>query len=219
LISNPFSTRFIRPGAIPFCFADPIDRDQQLQRLSGQVLLRQASLIVGPHGSGKTTLLHALRPRLEQQMTRVESVMLHSSDVPGIRAKWVGQRQNSKSVRQIQKELPPESLLIVDGIEQLSRRGRQSVLTRARSHRHRVLATAHTALDPFTVIYETRIRPETIVSITQRLTEHSHAKIKDLVGNELTHGELSKVSNVRDFLFELYDCVAHFQGDQHPDSN
>ncbi len=64
LARNPFSTKFIRPGAIDFVveLGDALpDIFARFERfgLSGQV--------VGPHGSGKSTLLWALRPLLEQR--------------------------------------------------------------------------------------------------------------------------------------------------------
>jgi len=53
---NPFSTRFVQPGAIPYLFeagslAEVIGSFESQGRW-GQ--------IVGPHGSGKTTLLRAI---------------------------------------------------------------------------------------------------------------------------------------------------------------
>lgn len=55
--SNPFSTRFTRPGAIPFHFAPGPKQKQLFDRLWDMGLWGQ---VVGPHGSGKSTLLHLL---------------------------------------------------------------------------------------------------------------------------------------------------------------
>ena len=60
--SNPFSTRFVRPGAIPFCFPQGEGAGTLVTRLERQGWWGQ---IVGPHGSGKSTLLAQLRPHLE----------------------------------------------------------------------------------------------------------------------------------------------------------
>src|SRR5581483_12050635 len=54
---NPFSTRFIQPGAIPFHFPTPDGLAAIVRRLEGAGGRGQ---IIGPHGSGKSTLLAAL---------------------------------------------------------------------------------------------------------------------------------------------------------------
>ena len=59
---NPFATRFVRPGAIPYRFANGlVGRDR--------ASLRQHDWrgeIVGPHGSGKSTLVQTLIPPLKE---------------------------------------------------------------------------------------------------------------------------------------------------------
>jgi hypothetical protein len=61
--SNPFSTRFTRPGQVTPLDADgrPLDLDALLHRLLG---LGGRAAIEGPHGSGKTSLLTALAARI-----------------------------------------------------------------------------------------------------------------------------------------------------------
>jgi energy-coupling factor transporter ATP-binding protein EcfA2 len=56
--SNPFSTRFTRPGALEPLDAngEPVRVDDMLRRLRA----RGRAAIVGPHGSGKSTLLARL---------------------------------------------------------------------------------------------------------------------------------------------------------------
>ena len=51
--SNPFSTRFIRPGAIEYLFAPGQTADSLIDRLRHNQWRGQ---IIGPHGSGKSTL-------------------------------------------------------------------------------------------------------------------------------------------------------------------
>ena len=83
LESNPFATRYTRPGAItyqfslesrsdlpPFgaaCFSPfesvsdvPSGADPAACEIIGRLKAYQGNLIIGPHGSGKTTLLHSL---------------------------------------------------------------------------------------------------------------------------------------------------------------
>jgi hypothetical protein len=66
--SNPFCSRFLQPGSIPFCFRGTESISQLADRIraprgkratrgiKAQTALRLS--IVGPHGSGKSTLLH-----------------------------------------------------------------------------------------------------------------------------------------------------------------
>ena len=61
---NPFSTRFVRPGAIAYLFPAGTSADELLDRF---VRSGRRGAIVGPHGSGKSTLLSALREALERR--------------------------------------------------------------------------------------------------------------------------------------------------------
>ena len=58
-LANPFATRHVRPGAIPFHFPAETSAAQLVARLRE---LNWRGAIVGPHGSGKSTLLVALAP-------------------------------------------------------------------------------------------------------------------------------------------------------------
>lgn len=59
--SNPFSTRFIRPGSLVYRFPAEGSVPGLLERLAD---CGWRSEIVGPHGSGKSTLLRTLIPEL-----------------------------------------------------------------------------------------------------------------------------------------------------------
>ena len=58
---NPFSTRYTRPGAIPFRFPPGTSADGLVEQLRRQ---QWRGAIVGPHGSGKSSLVAALVPPL-----------------------------------------------------------------------------------------------------------------------------------------------------------
>jgi hypothetical protein len=103
--TNPFSTRYVRPGALPFFFADGQSADALVERLRASGWWGE---IVGPHGSGKSALLSALAPRLDQAGRSLLIVELHD-----------GQRRLPPGVLD-RSERPAETLLIVDGYEQLS---------------------------------------------------------------------------------------------------
>src|SRR5262245_62831976 len=97
--SNPFSTRFVRPGAIPYQFVDGADVAALATRLEGQGWWGQ---IVGPHGSGKSTLLATLLPELRRRR-RVVVVELHADRRRFLELAWSRE----------------PTLLVVDGHEQL----------------------------------------------------------------------------------------------------
>lgn len=77
MVSNPFSTRFTRPGRIePLDGAGRrVDVDGLVERLQG---LGGTAAIVGPHGSGKSTLLAHLADAIERRGVRSSRVRLHS---------------------------------------------------------------------------------------------------------------------------------------------
>ena len=58
-IPNPFSSRFIRPGAIDYA----LTTEQTWAELIGSLETGGRFFIDGPHGSGKSTFLHALLRR------------------------------------------------------------------------------------------------------------------------------------------------------------
>ena len=67
MITNPFSTRFTRPGAISFS-SDRIDPLRLAGVLSETRKSRSGVFqIVGPHGCGKTTLTVAIAAELAEQ--------------------------------------------------------------------------------------------------------------------------------------------------------
>ena len=61
--SNPFSTRYIRPGAIVYQFAEGDSAAAMIDRLTA---CGGRAQIIGPHGSGKSTLVATLIESLRQ---------------------------------------------------------------------------------------------------------------------------------------------------------
>ena len=66
--SNPFATRYVRPGALPYLFPAGVSAEALVGRLAQ---LGWRAQISGPHGSGKSTLLQTLVPHLEAAGRRV----------------------------------------------------------------------------------------------------------------------------------------------------
>lgn len=125
---NPFCTRRIRPGAIPFIFPPGQNAETLVDRL------RQAGWwgeIVGPHGSGKSTLLAALTAAIERAGRQTVLVALHD-----------GQRRLPLELRS-DPRLQTPVVLVVDGYEQLSLWSRLVLKRFCRRHGAGLLVTAH----------------------------------------------------------------------------
>ncbi|PQO38579.1 ATP-binding cassette domain-containing protein [Blastopirellula marina] len=122
---NPFSTRFIRPGQIPFQFS----AGHSANELWSAVASPGAQwAIVGPHGSGKSTLLEMLASGwqahgLTEQRVRLTAARKRES-IP-----W--------------GTLDENSLLVIDGFEQLAWWRQRWVRYRCHQKRVRLLVTCH----------------------------------------------------------------------------
>lgn len=69
---NPFASRYVRPGALPFVSSESFDVSQLADRL---VAVGGCGAVVGPHGSGKSTLLTHLGQAMRERGYRVQIVV------------------------------------------------------------------------------------------------------------------------------------------------
>jgi hypothetical protein len=127
--SNPFATRYTRPGQLEPLDAEgrPIDLPALLQECAR---LGRATAIVGPHGSGKSTLLRRLH---EAAAAGGTPTMLCR-----ITSRWQGTAMPASVLRAARR-----TLVCVDGWEQLDTLQRLAVRTAARCRGCRLLVTAH----------------------------------------------------------------------------
>ena len=193
--SNPFSTRYTKPGAIAFRFDDSPDSSNAsargIARLLDRILATDPKCwqIVGPHGSGKSTLVKMLLAALPLSAT-FEHFVLRD-----------GQRTLPKRPSQDQQ------LVVIDGYEQLGWLARRSLKRRMKSSCERLLVTAHRDVG-FETLFETRVTRETVRNIVQELLDDQQAsiRIQQLLADEVIDGLLLRHGqNVREMLFELYD--------------
>src|SRR5262245_29398629 len=105
IASNPFSTRFIRPGAIPFVFPAGVSQPSLLNDFER---FGRWCQIIGNHGSGKSTLLHSLRPELE----RVYGVQWAQVSPDTGRIQWIG--SSSKALKRSEP-----AICVIDGFDRL----------------------------------------------------------------------------------------------------
>jgi energy-coupling factor transporter ATP-binding protein EcfA2 len=182
--SNPFSTRFIRPGAIPFVFTNGQSPDALVQRLREQDWWGQ---IIGEHGSGKSTLLATLTLALEAAGRNTIAVALH----PG------------------EHRLPPldrsafsaSTQFIIDGYEQLSWWSRRRIKSLCRRHRAGLLVTAHADVG-LPTLYQTQPSEELAHTVVARLTEGNQTAISS---DDISAAFAAADGDVRETLFKLYD--------------
>jgi hypothetical protein len=184
--SNPFATRFTRPGAIPFDFA-PGSAREGVDRLAAHGWWGQ---IIGPHGSGKSTLLHSLRPELAAR---------------GREVVWItqgpGERRLALAPHEIER-WTPATQVIVDGYEQLGWLARKRLQSRCRQANAGLLVTAHEDVG-LPLLYETSPSEETLQQLVQRLLSPEQ---RPLIGAEdVSRCYQAHAGNLREALFALYD--------------
>lgn len=185
MLSNPFSTKFIRPGAIAY------------QCVPGKSISYYADCflsngcrgqVVGPHGTGKSTFVIAIQKELAARGLDVRLVTLHSFD-----------KNELGSLLTLQSG----SILILDGFEQLPfwRRFRitQSTLWRKIG----LLTTSHVSFGLPTLL-ETRADLETSQNLVRTLTG---SEPPENLGALLTKHN----GNLREVFFELYDVYEKSQ--------
>jgi hypothetical protein len=125
---NPFSTRFVRPGAMAYLFAPGESATGMARRLAD---LGWRAQIVGPHGSGKSTLLAELLPAVERAGRPAWLVTLRD-----------GQRRLPRDWVSIARRAAA-GVIVVDGYEQLSYWSRWRLKARCRRASWGLLVTAH----------------------------------------------------------------------------
>src|SRR5262245_4595947 len=96
---NPFSTRHIRPGALPYLFPPGESAAGLVDRLQAAGWCGQ---IIGPHGSGKSTLLAALVPALEAAGRMVVLRQI---------------RADTKDLQSLPADLTAETQIVIDSYE------------------------------------------------------------------------------------------------------
>ncbi|MGW8256414.1 MAG: hypothetical protein ACWGMZ_02900 [Thermoguttaceae bacterium] len=190
-LENPFCSRRIRPGALPYCFLPGDDVEKIID------LLRKNNwrgAIVGPHGSGKSTLLAAILPALEKIGCRAVLFQLHD-----------GQRNMPPDWRGCCKLSPSTApvIIAVDGYEQLGFWSRIRVKWTVQRRRLGLLVTSHVWAG-LPVIYHPPVSLEMTGKIVEQLLEDGQISVPQRILAELF---AKHQGNVREVLFDLYDFV------------
>lgn len=183
--SNPFATRFTRPGAIAFLFPPAESAQGLVDRLREQGWQGE---IVGPHGAGKSTLLATLIDPLTAAGRNVVHATLHQGEtaLPQSLDDW--------------KHWTPATQVIVDGYEQLTWWSRSKLARRVRDRQAGLLVTSHAPTGlPLLIRVEPRLDAAQEV-VRRLLPDESVVKSSDIE----QHFRACE-GNIREMLFQLYD--------------
>ena len=181
--SNPFATRFTRPGA---CHYLPPGQSP------GTIVaaLRQAGWwgqIVGPHGSGKSTLVATLIPEMIGQGRRGGPFALSQGQrqLPGALApgSWNSQTQ-----------------VVIDGYEQLSWWNRRKVQSLSRRAGAGLLITTHKSCG-LANLFQTAPSLPLAQSIVGQLVPADTT----ITADDVDQAWQEQGGNLRELLFRLYD--------------
>jgi hypothetical protein len=187
-LSNPFSTRWVRPGMIPFQFAPGCGAAKLTERLA---LLNWRAAIRGPHGSGKSTLLAALLPEIERRGHRPVQFALHD-----------GQRRLPATLI---AAFPCESatIVVLDGYEQLSRWSRWRLDRLCRRSDCGLLVTTHGATRLAELFHTV-----TDIMLAQQVVKGLLPDDYDVITRQdVADAFTANVGDLRETLFSLYDLV------------
>ncbi|MCL2348775.1 MAG: hypothetical protein FWC50_11020 [Planctomycetaceae bacterium] len=206
---NPFSTRNISPGTIPYLFEWNQPNSDTKVLYDSFAKSNFLAQIVGPHGSGKSTLLAALLTTLQQNGHNTVFVSLHDRQrfLPG----------------KFWKELPTENcrffpykktgvkppILVIDGYEQLCYLTRFFLQFAKKTTGCGLLITTHYAFCGVPVLHQTATSLETFKAIVRNLLHHFDTTPK-IISSRFSDEFLEslffeKHGNIREMLFALYD--------------
>ena len=137
---NPFATRYTKPGAIPYMFADGescsrIVHDFERSGLQGQ--------IVGRHGSGKSTLLYAVAKQLAHRSYNVRHLRIQpKAKGRSLAAKHVFATNGQSTVSTCDSK-NTRRVYLIDGFEQLNRIHRLLTIRWIAAQNSGVIVTTH----------------------------------------------------------------------------
>ncbi|MBR0237726.1 MAG: hypothetical protein IJQ39_06540 [Thermoguttaceae bacterium] len=185
MFSNPFSTKFIRPGAIAYQCAP----GKSISYYADCFLSNgQRGQVIGPHGTGKSTFVIAIQKELAARGLAVHLVTLHSFD-----------KSELKNLQTLRRD----SILILDGFEQLPFWRRWWIVLSTRWRHVGLLTTSHVSFGLPTLL-ETSADLETAQKLVRTLTGSEPPENLEAL--------LTKHNgSLREVFFELYDVYEKSQ--------
>ena len=201
---NPFATRYTKPGAIPYLFADgescsKIVHDFEKAGLQGQ--------IIGQHGSGKSTLLYMIAEQLRCCCYKVRHLricpkengrFLMTNPVISTNGQSKAANCDSSNIKRV---------YLIDGFEQLNRIHRLLTIRWIAARNSGVIVTTHRTVG-LPTLYETH---DDFGSFC-RVVDWLQAKSEKSIPLELIRECYSSAKqNTREALFCLFDRYAEMK--------
>lgn len=183
---NPFSTRFVRPGAIPYKLSPGNNLEGLIQRFDA---IGRTGQIVGSHGSGKSTLLADLIRLWNQCGERVHVIELHD-----------GQRRLPIRLTDLQRAESP-TLIAADGYEQLGPSAKHDLCRFCRRNRIGLVVTCHRSMGLPDLIRCTA----SLTLVEQLIRDLLAGKESPITVDQIRSSFHRHDGNVREVLFEMYD--------------
>lgn len=185
-VENPFSARFVRPGVIPYIFPPGCSLESVYE-----VFLKNQRLgaVIGPHGAGKSAFITALTDWMETNSQPCLQLELHD-----------GQRTLDQTTWQ-QLETLHDTVVTVDGYEQLSAWSRYQLRRVCRKKHLGLIVTAHSDIE-LPLLYA----PEPNEDLAWQIVQYLLARGDALITREDVQVSFSRhQGNLREMLFDLYD--------------
>lgn len=181
--SNPFATKYIKPGAIPFLFDQDELLDSVLSKFEQHKCVGQ---IVGPHGSGKSTLVCTMED--------------YGWMFDNVRRVTIRGPKDVKAIGELEGELS-QTLMVVDGLERLSWLHRWLLVRFLKLKAAGLLVTTHKIIRGLPVIFQTTPSYESFRRLVAQLQP------EDLLDEAIISACYQHhAPDVREALMELYDC-------------
>jgi hypothetical protein len=186
---NPFATRRVRPGAIPYFFPHAVDAQTLVARLEQNGWHGE---IVGPHGSGKSTLLAALVDAVERRGKSVVVYRLREGE------RYLPETPCSFAA------VPKGAVVAVDGFEQLGWLRKKAMRWLCRVRGLGLLVTAHAAVG-LPLLWRTVVDRTTVERVVAHLLESEPQAGAVISSDDVARAVDAHPTNAREALFGLYD--------------
>ena len=194
--ANPFSTRFIQPGALQYQRFDGGSVSDLAQRLLTMPAKKGA--IIGPHGSGKSTLVAHLATEFQSMLPQTEIHALRFSSGKSPKAGLSASMSQWSSA----------SIVILDGYEQLGFWSRLLINRFASRRDLTLVATAHDHIRGFETLWETSVTETSSKWVVQQLlqqAERPEMASSLLASEDWARSRDKHRQNLRESLFDMYD--------------
>lgn len=192
-LDNPFASRFVTPGAIPYFFNNAETSHQIINRGND---LHWVGQIVGPHGSGKTTLARHLGGQLQQRFHEINFLIVRG--IGEIKTCHRIENGSSSVATTPDWNQNKKTLYVIDGVERLSWLQRKLIVADCRRKQIGLIVTTHRRLIGLPELYKTSFDKSRFIKVLHHLGTERYADHYDRLRSDF--GE-----NCREMLFELYD--------------